>query len=58
MHSIDPDSRLRFEAMMDDLLEELLIGPAQRLRGEKELRRKIQNLEAIRDLFLGRGEER
>jgi len=30
----------------------LLLGPAERLRGEKELRRKIQNVEALRDLFL------
>jgi len=29
-----------------------LIGPAERLRGERELRRKIQNVEALRDLFL------
>ena len=32
--------------------KQLLLEPAQRLRGEKELRRKIQNVEALRDLFL------
>jgi hypothetical protein len=37
---------------MDELLEKLLVEPAVRLRGEKELRRKIQNVEALRDLFL------
>jgi hypothetical protein len=37
---------------MDELLERLLVEPATRLRGEKELRRKIQNVEALRDLFL------
>jgi hypothetical protein len=37
---------------MDELLEKLLVEPAQRLRSEKELRRKIQNVEALRDLFL------
>jgi glutamyl-tRNA reductase len=42
----------RLEAMMDDLLEKLLVEPAERLRSEKELRRKIQNVEALRDLFL------
>jgi glutamyl-tRNA reductase len=58
MPSMDPNERQRLENMMDDLLERLLIEPAQRLRGEKELRRKIQNLEAIRDLFLDRREKR
>ena len=40
------------EKWMDDLLENLLLEPAQRLRGEKDLRRKIHNVEALRDLFL------
>jgi glutamyl-tRNA reductase len=44
--------RLEIETLMDDLLEKLLIIPAERLRGERELRRKIQNVEALRDLFL------
>ena len=38
--------------MMDELIEELLIAPAERLRSEKEHRRKIQNVEALRDLYL------
>ena len=40
------------EKLMDEMLERLILEPAQRLRGEKELRRKIQNVEALRDLFL------
>ena len=28
------------------------LDPARRLQGERDLRRKIQNVEAIRDLFL------
>jgi glutamyl-tRNA reductase len=44
--------RERMETLMDELLEKLLIEPAQRLRGERQLRRKIQNVEALRDLFL------
>jgi len=40
------------ETLMDDLLEKLLLEPAERLRGERELRRKIQSVEALRDLFL------
>lgn len=40
------------EKLMDEMLEKLILEPAKRLRGEKELRRKIQNVEALRDLFL------
>jgi len=47
----------RMEVLMDELLEKLLVGPAERLRSEKELRRKIQNVEALRDLFLTRREK-
>lgn len=38
--------------LMDELIERVLIAPAERLRMEKELRRKIQSVEAIRDLYL------
>jgi hypothetical protein len=38
--------------LMDELLDKLLLQPAERLRGERELRRKIQNVEALRALFL------
>jgi glutamyl-tRNA reductase len=44
--------RAYVEKLMDEMLESLLLEPAQRLRGEKDLRRKIQNVEALRDLFL------
>jgi len=44
--------RLRVESLMDEMLEKLLLEPAQRLRSEKELRRKIHNVEALRDMFL------
>jgi hypothetical protein len=43
--------------MMDELIEQLLLAPAERLRTEKELRRKIQNVEALRDLFLSAREK-
>jgi glutamyl-tRNA reductase len=45
--------RAHVEALMDQLLERLLLEPAQRLRAERQLRRKIQNIEALRDVFLG-----
>jgi glutamyl-tRNA reductase len=52
MNHLSAAERERMESMMDELLEKLLLEPAERLRGEKELRRKIQNVEALRDLFL------
>jgi glutamyl-tRNA reductase len=54
---LSPQDRERFEGLMDELLEKLLLEPAQRLRSEKELRRKIQNVEALRDLFLSKREK-
>jgi hypothetical protein len=45
------------EKLMDEMLESLLLEPAQRLRGEKDLRRKVHNVEALRDLFLSNREK-
>ena len=47
-----PQDREHISALMDELIEKLLIVPAERLRAEKELRRKIQSVEAIRALYL------
>jgi glutamyl-tRNA reductase len=44
--------RAEVEKLMDELLEGMVLEPALRLRGEKDLRRKIHNVEALRDLFL------
>jgi glutamyl-tRNA reductase len=52
MSNLGTADRERLEAMMEELLEKILVEPAERLRGEKELRKKIQNVEALRDLFL------
>jgi glutamyl-tRNA reductase len=57
MAHLSETDRLRMENLMDELLEKLLLEPAQKLRGEKELRRKIQNVEALRDLFLPKREK-
>src|SRR5215472_10022766 len=46
------EDRERIGSLMDELIEQLLLHPAEQLRAEKELRRKIQNVEAIRDLYL------
>ena len=52
MKHLTETDRAHVEKLMDEMLEKLLLEPAERLRGEKELRRKIQNVEAWRDLFL------
>lgn len=57
MKHMNEADRTRVESLMDELLEKLLLEPAQSLRGEKELRRKIQSVEALRDLFLSRREK-
>jgi glutamyl-tRNA reductase len=49
---LSPEQREQVESLIDDLLEKMLLDPARRLQGEKDLRRKIQQVEAIRDLFL------
>jgi glutamyl-tRNA reductase len=49
--------RAHVEKLMDELLEGMLLVPAERLRGEKDLRRKIHNVEALRDLFLSNREK-
>jgi len=57
MNHLTAADRERVELLMDELLEKLLLEPAQRMRGEKELRRKIRNVEALRDLFLSNREK-
>ena len=52
MNHFSGEDRERIGALMDEMIEALLLHPAERLRTEKELRRKIQNVEAIRDLYL------
>jgi len=44
--------REQISGLMDELIEKLLLAPANRLRMEKELRKKIQRVEALRDLYL------
>jgi glutamyl-tRNA reductase len=46
------EQRTQVEAMIDQLLEKMFLDPALRLQSEKDLRRKIQQVEAIRQLFL------
>lgn len=37
--------------LMDEMMNRVLLEPAERLKGVRDLRRKLQNLEALRDLF-------
>ncbi len=57
MKHLTETDRAHVEKLMDEMLEKLLLEPAERLRGEKQLRRKIQNVEALRDLFLSNREK-
>ncbi len=52
INHFSPEDRDHIGKMMDELIEKLLIVPAERLRSEKELRKKIQSVEAIRELYL------
>ena len=51
MTHLSADDKRRIAALMDELLDRVLLEPAERLKGVPDLRRKLQNLEALRDLF-------
>jgi glutamyl-tRNA reductase len=51
MAHLSAEDRARVSALMDGLLDRVLVEPAERLKGVKDLRRKLQNLESLRDLF-------
>jgi len=51
MSHLSPEDRQRMAGLMDDLVNRVLLEPAERLKGVRDLRRKLQNLEALRDLF-------
>ena len=57
MRHLTEADRAHVDKLMDEMLEKLLLEPAERLRSEKQLRRKIQNVEALRDLFLSNREK-
>ena len=57
LRHLNETGRAEVGKLMDELLEGLVLEPAQRLRGEKDLRRKIHNVEALRDLFLSNREK-
>src|SRR6266853_2380065 len=49
-HLSEPD-RVQVAALLEEFIGRAVLAPAERLRGIPELRRKLQNLEALRDLF-------
>ena len=57
LHRFNAEDREQIGKMMDELIDRLLIAPAERLRTEKELRKKIQSVEAIRALYLSEREK-
>ena len=52
MNHFSSEDRERIGHLMDEMIENLLIAPAERLRAEKQHRKKIQSVEAIRELYL------
>jgi glutamyl-tRNA reductase len=48
---LSPEDRERVRRLAAALLDKIIQEPLERLRNERELRRKLQELEAVRDLF-------
>lgn len=51
MKNLAPEDRERVGRLAAELIDTILEQPATRLRGEKELRRKLEEIEALRRLF-------
>jgi glutamyl-tRNA reductase len=51
MSHLSERDRAQVGALLEEFVERVILNPAERLRGIPELRRKLQNLEAVRDLF-------
>jgi glutamyl-tRNA reductase len=51
MPNLSEEDRAQVAAMLREFLDRVVLTPAERMRGIPELRRKLQNFEAIRDLF-------
>ena len=48
---LSEQDRTQVAAMMQEILDRVVLAPAERMRGVPELRRKLQNFEALRDMF-------
>ena len=51
MSSLSERDRAQVAALLEDFVDRVVLNPAERLRGIPELRRKLQNLESLRDFF-------
>jgi glutamyl-tRNA reductase len=51
MPHLSADDKRQIAALMDELLDRVLLERAEQLKAVSDLRRKVQNLEALRDLF-------
>jgi len=51
MSHLSEEDRSRVAGLLEEFVDRVILNPAERLRGIPELRRKLQNLEAVRDLF-------
>lgn len=51
MPRLSAEDRDQIERITAELLDRLVLDPAERVRSDRELRRKLQTLEALRDLF-------
>jgi glutamyl-tRNA reductase len=51
MPHLSEHDRAQVSDMLKEFTDRVVIDPAERMRGIPELRRKLQNLEALRDLF-------
>jgi glutamyl-tRNA reductase len=51
MPHLSEQDRAQFADLLKDFLDRVVLDPAERLRGIPDLRRKLQDLEALRDLF-------
>ncbi len=51
MPQLSEEEQRRTALLIDEMLDRVLLQPAERLKGVSDLRRKLLNLEALRDLF-------
>ena len=51
MPHLSADDKRQIASLMDELLDRVLFERAEQLKAVSDLRRKLQNLEALRDLF-------
>lgn len=51
IQGLSPEDRQRVARLTEELIDRLLEAPARRLRHSRELRQRLEDIEALRDLF-------